>query len=402
MKGFNPSEQLNLLETQCQKLSPDIYRAYALYLQVLRKQLKEEIKKVIFSLISSTLQLNSHTELVDSARSKLFQERIDKLLQKVTPLLTIEYLIDLSREIQEERDIKINEAKNQALGEIGSALSRNISGENQDKDFNSLDLKLSLPLEDPDEVNDWIDKNLSLEMQCVEDVSDSSDIDVANQNFDDIHLADESLETNSQVEVNDLGNSNNELNILKSLFMLAGDRFDKDGKKPNENDQESLFVEPVKSNISNHECGIIPLKPIEMSRWIEDIEEALERRLRDLSYSINLELLRAGFINSLVPVTLLEAVLLGQISTQCSVSNLVQFRIPVGTGSLNEFMEILCVLVRSSDIEFDNPVLRNCRLRIRKHRQLLERMVRQERHWQGRYISSELKRNWWQNSSESQ
>ena len=139
-----------------------------------------------------------------------------------------------------------------------------------------------------------------------------------------------------------------------------------------------------------------------MSQWIENIEEALERRLRDLSYSINLELLRAGFINTLVPITLLEAVLLGQIPTQCTISNLVELRIPVTTGNLNEFMEILCVLVRSSDIEFDSPVLRNCRLKIRNHRQLLDRMVRQERHWQSRYISSELKRNWWQNSSESQ
>ena len=66
-------------------------------------------------------------------------------------------------------------------------------------------------------------------------------------------------------------------------------------------------------------------------------------------------------------------------------------------GDLDPGMDVLCVLMRSSEFEFDSHRLRRCRRRLRdQHRELLK-MVRQQRHWERRCLDREA-RNPWQTS----
>ena len=69
-----------------------------------------------------------------------------------------------------------------------------------------------------------------------------------------------------------------------------------------------------------------------------------------------------------------------------------------GAGTLKgDGMDVLCVLMRSSEFEFDSHRLRRCRRRLRdQHRELLK-MVRQQRHWERRCLDREA-RNPWQTS----
>jgi hypothetical protein len=60
-------------------------------------------------------------------------------------------------------------------------------------------------------------------------------------------------------------------------------------------------------------------------------------------------------------------------------------------------MEILSVLVRSADLEYDNGSLRQSRYRLREHRSNLLTMVQQQRHWQSRLTSQEVHSQWWPN-----
>ena len=114
----------------------------------------------------------------------------------------------------------------------------------------------------------------------------------------------------------------------------------------------------------------------------------------DLSYSLNLELVKGGILNSLVPINLLESVLSGQIITQSSASNILKFQVPMSGQAYSESIDINCLLIRYSELEFDNPSLRNCRTQLRKYRTLLQKMVRQQHYWQNRLIAKKVHDQW--------
>ena len=104
MNKLDPSEQLQFLSKKCQKISPGIYRDQALYLQVLRKCLLKSVRKVIFLLITDRNK-NPLNEL-SSQQKKALQLKIDELVNRSNSLLTVEQLMDLARQIEEEKQLK--------------------------------------------------------------------------------------------------------------------------------------------------------------------------------------------------------------------------------------------------------------------------------------------------------
>ena len=86
------------------------------------------------------------------------------------------------------------------------------------------------------------------------------------------------------------------------------------------------------------------------------MDQALERRLRNLSHAVNVQMLRSGLAQTLLPISLLDAVLKGQIETQPTATNVLRLRLPLAVGELDQGMDVLCVLLRSNDLEFDSPV----------------------------------------------
>ena len=142
--------------------------------------------------------------------------------------------------------------------------------------------------------------------------------------------------------------------------------------------------------------GQLPRDPITLLRWLDGIEQALLRRLRNLSHALNVELLRVGISRGLLPVSLLDAVLEGQVDTMASPSNVLHLQLPFSLRPGMAEVHALAILLRPVDLEMDEPRLRTCRRRLLQQRQELRRMAHQFRRLQRRLQAHEAERLWLQ------
>jgi hypothetical protein len=126
------------------------------------------------------------------------------------------------------------------------------------------------------------------------------------------------------------------------------------------------------------------------------MELALGRRLRNLSHAINVELLRAGVNRSLLPVSLLDAVLSGQLETLAAPANLLRLPLPFGGNGGRPQAQTMAVLLRSVELELEEPRLRTCRRRLQQHRQEVRRMAQQFRRLQRRLRIHQAEQLWLQ------
>ncbi|MFM7266949.1 MAG: hypothetical protein ACKOZW_15430 [Cyanobium sp.] len=141
--------------------------------------------------------------------------------------------------------------------------------------------------------------------------------------------------------------------------------------------------------------GRLPDDPLLLLRWLEGVEQALNRRLRNLSHAINVELLRSGLSGSLLPVSLLDGVLAGQIEVQPAPPNLLRLQLPFPAEDASPLM-VMAVLLRRVDLELEEPRLRTCRRRLQQHRQEVRRMAQQFRRLQRRREAHEAEQLWLQ------
>jgi hypothetical protein len=179
-----------------------------------------------------------------------------------------------------------------------------------------------------------------------------------------------------------------DLDVLRSLFELAGEALEQPASAG------SLVGRSSAADADDGQNNLLPTMPVALLQWMEAMDLALSRRLRNLSHAVNVQLLRSGLAQALLPVNLLEAVLNGQTETQASPSNLLRLQLPLAMGDLGPGMDVLCVLVRSSELEFDSHRLRRCRRRLRDQHQELLKMVRQQRHWERRCLDREARTPW--------
>jgi hypothetical protein len=142
----------------------------------------------------------------------------------------------------------------------------------------------------------------------------------------------------------------------------------------------------------------VPQQPAALLRWWEALDQALQRRLRNLSHAINLELLRLGLTRSLLPINLLDAVLEGQIEAMPAPANLLRLSMPFAPEGMAAPLEAVGLLLRSSDLEFDQARLRTLRRRLERRRQDVRKMAQQHRHWQRRAQALEAEQQWLQDS----
>jgi hypothetical protein len=142
-------------------------------------------------------------------------------------------------------------------------------------------------------------------------------------------------------------------------------------------------------------AGELPDEPPLLLRWLEGVERALARRLRNLSHAINVELLRVGLCSSLLPVSLLDAVLAGQIEPQPAPPNLLRLQLPFPSDDASP-VQVIVLLLRTVDLELEEPRLRTCRRRVQQHRQEVRRMAQQFRRLQRRREAHEAEQLWLQ------
>jgi len=187
---------------------------------------------------------------------------------------------------------------------------------------------------------------------------------------------------------------NGDLDLLRSLFVMAGQAMEVQDEASS---RPAVDAEGSSSD-SDDTSEFMPSMPLELQRWLNGLDQAVNRRLRNLSHAINVELLRAGLANSLLPMSLLDAVLSRQVETLPSASNVLRLRVPLPmtSNASDELLDLSCILLRTADLEFDLAPLRRSRSRLRQRKRNLLTMVRQQRHWQRRAQTQQVQQQWWQ------
>jgi len=144
------------------------------------------------------------------------------------------------------------------------------------------------------------------------------------------------------------------------------------------------------------EGGALPTNPDVLLTWITGFEAALSRRLRNLSHALNVDLLRLGITRTLLPVSLLDAALAGQLETQEAPVNLMRLPLPFGPDPVPSRLDVTALLLRTADLEMALPRLRTCRNRVQQHRQEVRRMAQHYRRIQRRVQALEAEQLWLQ------
>ena len=357
--AYDPSEQLARLQRLCRLRAIALYREQALYLQVLRELLEGATRQALFNLLGE-VDPSRFGRLPESTRQN-FHAAVTDLIDRCSVLLTVEQLMQLVRQMQQEQRRQQAHASRSMLQKLSrqsqesapepkpptsepptSELPRN-------EPSGSIQLSLASPLDPP--------PRTASPDPVKEPVPEPAD-----------------------------NKSSGDLDVLRSLFELAGDAM--------QHAQQPLDPGALLDPSVNGNDHFLPNEPDALLHWIQAMDEALERRLRNLSHAVNVQMLRSGLAQTLLPISLLDAVLKGQVETQPTATNVLRLRLPLAVGELDQGMDVLCVLLRSNDLEFDSPRLRQCRKRLRAHHHALLTMVRQQRHWQRRSLDREARTHW--------
>ena len=401
LRGFDPGQQLALLRRKGQTLSPHLYREFALYLQILRAELLPAVQKALFELITDRGQ-NRVSALAAHSPQQL-QQKIEQLVGRCSSLLTVEQLMNLSRQIQLERQRREQAARQDLLDSLtplsGKSPEAAPLGGPSPGSFAGASVQLSIapPLDQPDRLGGLFrimggaaeSASGAHGLADVGGVESQSPLEDQYQTFASQDAANDQASFSAQMGV--------ELDLLSSLLETDEGEMNS-GQVPFEASVPSAAggdADP-QSDLQA-EKGFLPESPLALAQWMDDLDLALTRRLRNLSHAINVELLRAGIVSSLLPATLLEAVLQGQVESQPAATNLLRLKVPVPSPvPIDQGMEMICLLLRSTELEFSSSRLRRCRGQLKLHRSTLLKMVQQERHWQRRAMLQEAEKLWWQ------
>ena len=379
-QGHDPDVQLARLGQRCRSLAPTLYREQALYLRRVRSLLPTAVKTAIQNLLC-TLP-SDQPEALDEHQLQ-FQKRIDALLQRSSSLITVEQLLVLSARLKkEERRLRMQQlqALSERASERADATQMDDATSTPPAASVGVELSLDLPLERPDLIEGLLP--LDPAVMPSDQTPRSESLDLA---------ASSSL---------DSGSEQSELEVLRSLFVMAGDSLEsseaESDRRPEFDPQESDAAEPLHTNDQ-----LMPETASGLLHWLDCLDAALSRRLRNLSHAINVELLRTGITRSLLPIQLLDAVISGQLPSQSAPSNLLKLTLPLTLMTEEQSMQTVCVLVRPADLEFDDHSLRRIRSRLRLQRRELGSWLLKERHWQHRARVREVQTHWWPNQPET-
>ena len=387
--NFDPLDQLSLLKKKCISISPHLYRVTSIYLEEFRNLLPQAIRTSIFSLITNRFDVDFGFSTVSSR--KIFQLKIDKLVSDNISLITIEHLNELAKKIDEENTRHLNNAKD----EIANAINKKNDSEKSESSsgVNSINISLNPPLENLSITDGW-DRELKAPYSIddkktyIKSTKTESDCLIKNTNKEYEVLQ------NNEKHTDGFNLKSKDIDVLQSIFALTDESNPNDlDSKREDSQQESFFREDLTNN------SFLPQSPIGLYEWVISIDTALVRRLRDLSDAINTELLKTGLVNTLVPISILDAALAGQLISSKSISNILTFKLPTNNPLTSGGLDIDCLLITPSDMEFDNPRLRRNRTNIKYYQNVLLGMIKQQRYWQGRSLVEEVNKEWWKDTT---
>ena len=388
---FDPLDQLRLLKEKCNNISSHLYRVESLYLDELRKVLPQSIKTSLLSLIVD--RLGDDFGFSTEKSRKRFQLKIDKLVSDNISLLTIEHLNELSKKIDQENISHLNNAKE----EMAKALNMNNNPEKTEvlNGVNSINISSHPPLENLSIMEGWdgeLNAPYSIDDKYSYIKSSASESDSFIENTFNVDDALKDVDNN----LDGFNLKTNDIEILQSIFALTDDSnlSDLDSTR-NDSYSKSKSSEDIKNN------RLLPQSPMGLYEWMISMDTSLVRRLRDLSHCINTELLKSGLVNTLVPVNILDAALSGQLISSKSISNILTLKLPTNSSLGSVGVDIDCMLITPSDMEFDNLRLRKHRTNIKYYQNVLLGMIKQQRYWQGRSIAEEVNKEWWKDTNKN-
>lgn len=368
--AYDPSEQLARLQRQCRLISIAIYRDQALYLQVLRDEVQAATRQALFSLLSEVDPARfSRLSAIERNR---FHAAVEDLTKRCSVLLTVEQLMHLVRQMHDEQRRQQAHASREML----QGLSKNLQ---ETKPATQPDQPDPPPLNRSDPAG-----SVHLSLASPLGASPVAPQKAANESQNEVG---EGSETVIPGEEDDQPQSS-DLDVLQSLFQLAGDVMQPSGPV------EDWMLDAPTSSSHEGDDHLLPTRPDALLYWMQSMDLALSRRLRNLSHAVNVQMLRAGLAQALLPITLLEAVQRGQMETQPTASNVLRIRLPLAMGELEPGMDVFSILIRTSELEFDSHRLRRCRSRLREHHHALTKMVGQQRHWERRSLDREARTHW--------
>lgn len=346
-------QQLDELEERLGASNPQLYRHLALYLQVLRDGLLGAVQQACFH-VATQVYPDRYADLPQSQRQVLHR-RMANLVQRASSLLTVEQLthlaVQISREQQRER--------RRQRGRLLEALESGRDPDPEPTPQGSVHLGLELPIG-----ADFLQPSRFSLQQPGPDVDhddgDHDDGDASSQAEDSSDTADATIEA-----------------MAEALAAWMGQ------------ETSSPAVTPW-------EGGSLPTNPELLLTWLKGFEAALSRRLRNLSHALNVDLLRLGITRTLLPVSLLDAALAGQLDTQEAPANLMRLPLPFGPDPAPSQLDATALLLRTTDLELALPRLRTCRNRIQQHRQEVRRMAQHYRRIQRRVQALEAEQLWLQ------
>ncbi|MCX5931219.1 MAG: hypothetical protein NTW83_05175 [Cyanobacteria bacterium] len=399
-----------------------LYHDLALYLQVLRDGLGDAVQQAVFHVATQVVP-ERYQQLNDRQRQEL-PRRLAQLVQRCGCLLTLEQLLVLARQVQGEQ----RRQGQQDQRRLAEALAQMAGGSEDDEEEEeereeaegSIRLDLTLPLsaelfsaglpslaglsglvDSPQEST--LESTLDSSLDPSEDLlvlagdmpingdgdrEDPDDGDLADDDAGEVEQQGEGAETEDPTD------------ILRALLVMAVPP----ERRAASREPGQLFAEdtseplPAECDDADGHQGLVPQQPLELLEWWQALDRALQRRLRNLSHAINLDLIKLGLARSLLPLSLLDAVLQGDLDALPAPANLLSIQLPFGSPDTPVQVQALGVLLRTSDLEYEQPRLRTCRKRLEQRRASVRKMAQQYRHWQRRALALEAEQQWMQDS----
>jgi hypothetical protein len=396
------SDQVSSKPAQLQGTNPQIYRDLALYLQVVRQVLPGAVDQAVFHLVSQGAASPYIRQPQD--RRDQFHDRVNTLVRRCLSLLTVEQLVPLAAQMERERQRRRLETRQQLIEDWTTEVRASEPAgqdETHDDDDGSPTLpqgSVSLGLSTPGTVGlfGWRQSGSFRFGPGPEDESlaapEKEDSDDRPQEHRDASLPLRLRQDTAAVP------PSLPLSPLE-LFSLAAPSEENETTLPPDSleaHEDQQFAASAAASASPFAGHGLPLDPVLLLRWLEGIEQALARRLRNLSHALNVELLRLGVCRALLPVSLLDAVLQGQIDLLAAPANLLRLPLPFPLSDNNSASVAMALLLRGTDLEMEEPRLRTCRHRLQQQRQELLKRAQHQRRLQRRMQARQAERLWLQ------
>jgi hypothetical protein len=378
--------------------NPDLYRHLALYLQVLRSGLLTAVQQACFHL-ATQVEPSRYQELPVRQRQHLHQ-RMASLVARTTTLLTVEQVAHLAGQLERRRLNTKRSNQERLIAALEARASREGDAPSLPSPEGSINLGLALPL--------------APELFEAGSISGLLPIEDGASPFGDRESQASSQEDDSGFELPSDMDEAEHLQAVEAMVAAFGEVLSsslqarglegvlRGDDTDDESDEASGDVGAETRPLAPWDQAQLPRNPVALLLWLEGFERAIAQRLRNLSHALNVELLRHGVSRSLLPVSLLDAALKGQLEPLSAPANVLRVPLPFGSPDGPASLEAGAVLLRLSDLELEQPKLRTCRSRIQQHRQELRRMAQHFRRLERRLQSLEAEQLWLQDITTAQ